>query len=106
MGDVSGASVLDIIASSLVAQEKYASKEDALRALAQDAVRAKIAHYRRRSQRLQRKYALDFAGFTRKLAGRATPQEEDDWVNWRSAQAMLEEWQAVYLSLAPEPERR
>ena len=78
MGEVSGAIVLDTIASSLVIQEKYASKEDALRALAQEAVRTKIAHYRRRIQRLQRKYALDFAGLTRKLEGRATPQEEDD----------------------------
>ena len=74
-------------------------------ALAQEAVRAKIAHYRRRIQRLQRKYALDFASFTRKLEGRATPQEEDDWFSWRSAQSMLEEWQAVYLSLAHEPAR-
>jgi hypothetical protein len=102
MPEVNGAAVLDTIASTLVLQEKYSSKEDALRALAQSSVRAKVAIYRRRIRHLQHKYGMDFAAFSRTLEGRATPQQEDDWFSWRSAISMLEEWQSVLLSLSHE----
>lgn len=106
MPEVSGAAVLDTIASTLVLQEKYSSKEDALRALAQSSVRAKVAIYHRRIRHFQRKYEMDFAAFSRTLQGHATPQQEDDWFSWRSAISMLEEWQSVLLSLSNEPARR
>ena len=100
MTQVTASTVLDTIAGALVNQEKYHTKEDALRALALDAVHAKIGHYRRRILRLQRKYSQDFAAFSRSLQDNATPQQEDDWLDWRTARAMLEEWQAVYTNLS------
>ena len=106
MREVNGAAVLDTIASALVLQEKYSNKEDALRALAQSSVRSKITHYRRRIHHLQRKYGMDFATFSHTLEGRATPQQEDDWLSWRSAISMLDEWQSILLSLSHESTRR
>lgn len=96
MTTINSVAVLDTIAATLVTQRKYTDKEQALRAIAQSAVRSKMIGYQRRIRRLQRKYGADFLVFSRALEGRATPQEEDDWAIWRSALSMLEEWQRVY----------
>lgn len=70
-----------------------------MRSLARSAVRERMVRYRRRIQRLERKHGADFAEFTRQIEGSATPQQEDDWLAWRSAVEMLNEWQAVYQDL-------
>ena len=100
MTQLTASAVLDTIAGALVKQEKYHTKEEALRALALAAVHGKIGHYRRRILRLQRKHGKDFAAFSRSLQDNATPQQEDDWLDWRTARSMLDEWQAVYASLS------
>ena len=100
MKEISPTTVLNGIADTLVLEAKFASKEDALRSLARAAVRERMVRYRRRIQRLERKHGTDFDGFTRIIAGNAAPQQEDDWLSWRSAVDMLIEWQAVYQSLA------
>lgn len=100
MKEISPTTVLNGIADTLVLEAKFASKEDALRSLARAAVRERMVRYRRRIHRLERKHGTDFDGFTRIIAGSATPQQEDDWLSWRSAVDMLTEWQAVYQSLA------
>jgi len=100
MNEISPAAVLNRIADSLVVEAKFASKEDALRSLARSAVRERMLRYRRRIQRMERKHGTDFVGFTRQLEGSATPQQEDDWLAWRSAIDMMSEWQAIYHSLA------
>ena len=100
MKEISPTTVLNGIADTLVLEAKFASKEDALRSLARAAVRERMVRYRRRIQRLERKHGTDFDGLTRIIAGNATQQQEDDWLSWRSAVDMLNEWQAVYQSLA------
>ena len=90
MNEVSPTAVLNRIADSLVIEAKFASKEDALRSLARSAVRDRMLRYRRRIQRLERKHGTNFAGFTRQIEGSATPQQEDDWLAWRSALDMLD----------------
>jgi hypothetical protein len=99
MTKVSAAAVLNGIADTLVVEAKFTSKEDALRSLARSAVRERMVRYRRRIQRLERKHGADFAEFTRRIKGSATPQQEDDWLAWRSAIEMLNEWKAVYQNL-------
>mgnify|MGYP001178258594 FL=1 len=106
MTQVSATVVLDTIAEALVSQEKYDTKEEALRALAKSAIHAKVSRYRRRILRLQRKYGQDFDAFSRSLRECATPEQEDDWLDWKSARAMVEEWQAVDASLSDEPTHR
>ena len=100
MPEISPAAVLNEIVDTLVIEAKFASKEDALRSLARSAVRERMVRYRRRIQRLERKHGADFAGFTRQIESSATPQQEDDWLVWRSAIEMMNEWQKVYQSLA------
>ena len=96
---VSSTDVLNNLARSLVIKQRYASIEEALREVALAAVRSKIAYYRRRIRRLERKYATDFDTFTSRIQGRATPAEEDDWLAWRSAQRMEADWRQVYQDL-------
>jgi len=99
MSKISPSAVLNGIADTLVVEAKFASKEDALRSLARAAVRERMVRYRRRIQRLERKHGVDFTEFTRQIEGTATPQQEDDWLAWRSAIDMLNEWKAVYQTL-------
>jgi hypothetical protein len=85
--------ILNTVAGSLVAKQKYSTIDEALWELALSAVRGKVDHYRRRIRRLENKYSTDFDAFTARLKGRATPAEEDDWLAWKSAQRMLTDWQ-------------
>ena len=103
MTKVNAVAVLDTIATTLVVQDRYATKDLAIRALAQTAVRTKINSYQRRIRRLQGKYGMDFAAFSKTVEGSASPQQENDWFSWRSALSMLDEWQTVYQGLTDEP---
>ncbi len=91
--------ILTTVAGTLVAKEKYASLEEALRELALAAVRSKTVYYRRRIRKLEHKYDMNFEAFTAHLQGRAIPAEEDDWLAWRSARRMLADWQQAYRDL-------
>lgn len=92
MNEISPSAVLNRIADSLVVEARFASKEDA--------VRERVLRYRRRIGRLERKHGVDFTGFTHQIEASATQQQEDDWLAWRSAIDMLNEWQAIYHDLA------
>lgn len=91
--------ILTTVASTLVAKDKFASVEEALRELALAAVKSKAVYYRRRIRRLENKYNANFEAFTASLRGRATPAEEDDWLAWQSARRMLADWQQAYRGL-------
>lgn len=91
--------VLTTIARSLVATHEYASVEEALQVMALSEVRRKITYYRRRIRALEHKHGTNFETFSARLRGRATPEEEDDWLTWRSAMRMLDDWQRTYEEL-------
>ena len=91
--------VLTTIARSLVVSHKYASVEQALQGMARSEVKRKIAYYQRRIRGLERKHGVGFEAFSARLKGRATPEEEDDWLAWRSANQMLMDWQKTYKEL-------
>jgi hypothetical protein len=90
---VSPTDVLTTIAGSLVAMQRYSTVEDALNDMAISEVRRKIGHYQRRLRALERKHGSDFDAFSARLRDRASPEEEDDWLAWRSARQMLADWQ-------------
>ena len=102
---VNPATIVDTVTERLVATQKFTTKEDALWDLARAAVRNKITYYRRRIRRLENKYGVDFDTFTEQLKNKATPVEEDDWLGWRSARNMLDDWQKTYQDLQHEHAR-
>ena len=91
--------ILTSVAETLVVKQQYESVEDALWEIALSAVKSKASHYRQRIRRLERKYGVDFEHFTAGLINRAPPAEEDDWRTWRSAVAMLRDWDSTYQEL-------
>jgi len=102
---VNPTSIVDRITETLVATQKFSTKEDALWELALAAVRNKIVYYQRRIRRLENKYGADFDTFTEQLKNKATPVEEDDWLGWRSARSMVADWQKTYQDLRYEHTR-
>jgi hypothetical protein len=94
--------VINQVAASLVARQRYPTMEKAIRELALSSIRSKTVYYRRRIRKLENKYGTDFDNFTVRIRNKATPSEEDDWLEWRSAQAMLADWQNVYQDLVHE----
>jgi len=98
-------SVLTKVANSLVATKRYATTEEALWEMALSTVRGKVAYYRRRIRRLENKYGMSFEKFTARLKGKATPAQEDDWLEWKSARSMLIDWQKTYQDLRLERTR-
>jgi len=101
----SPSSVLTKVAKSLVAAKRYSTTEEALWDMALSTVRGKMAYYRRRIRRLENKHGMDFDKFTARLKGKARPAQEDDWLMWKSARAMLKDWQATYKDLLREQPR-
>lgn len=98
-------SVLTKVARSLVASERFATVEDALWDMALSTVRGRVNYYRRRIRKMENKYGTDFDKFTAHLKGKATPQQEDDWLAWKSARSMLKDWQKTYQDLRHEQNR-
>ncbi len=91
--------VLNKIATSLVAQERYQTVEEALWEMAISTLQKKVSYYQRRIRKLEKKYGMNFERFTNYLKNQANPAEEDDWFAWRSAQNMLNDWKKTYQDL-------
>jgi hypothetical protein len=73
--------------------------DEALREMALTQVQRQIGYYRRRIRALERKHRATFDVFSDRLQGKATPAEEDDWLAWRSALSMAQDWEQTYLEL-------
>lgn len=97
--------ILNKVAGSLVATQKYATVEEAFWEMAISAVRHKVAYYQRRLRKMEHKYEMDFDSFSVKLKGKATPAQEDDWLAWKSARRMLADSQKSYQDLLNERHR-
>ncbi len=98
-------SVLTKVARSLVVSKRFATVEGALWDMAISTVRGRVSYYRRRIKRMENKYGMDFDKFTTRLKGKATPEQEDDWLAWKSARSMLMDWQKTYQDLRHEQNR-
>jgi len=97
--------VINHVATSLVAKQRYSTVEEAIWELALTSIRSKTVYYRRRIRKLENKYGTDFDKFTVRLKNQAAPAEEDDWLAWRSALSMLADWQKAYQDMIHESPR-
>jgi hypothetical protein len=98
----------------LVRRQIFATEEQAARVLVRDYVLRQIAALQREIGRFERKYGMQFERFAaylhersllletsqltsqqRQALGRAVMQEEDDWLDWKAAQEMLDNWLGV-----------
>jgi len=95
----------------LIRRRVFATEEEALRALLREYILQQIAALQREMGRFERKCGLSFERFgeylhersvlletgplspeQRQTLGRTLMQEEDDWLDWKVAQEMLESW--------------
>jgi len=87
--------ILRKLVHSLVVAGFFKDEETALKALTADYIERKIVHYREIIKELEERHKENFEAFSKSLEGKATPELEEDWMEWKSAQVMLEEWSKV-----------
>ena len=85
--------VLEKVARGMVVAGLYKDVATAIQALAVEQVERKIAAYQGKVQEFERTYGHSLAEHSRLLEGRASMAEEDEWMEWKGAQVMLEAWQ-------------
>lgn len=95
----------------LIRRKIFNTEEEAIRELLREYILKQIATLRREVGRFERKYGMRFEQFSdylhersvllesgdlsaeqRKTLGQAIMQEEDDSLDWKAAQEMLESW--------------
>jgi hypothetical protein len=83
---------IETIANILVRSGRYPTQADAIRAMAIEQVDLKISFYESRVKRFEKKHRMDFEAFGKRLRGRATTRQEDEWMEWEESLAMLAAW--------------
>ncbi len=83
---------LETIANTLVGLGHYKSQSDALRAMALEQVKRKIAQFERRVRRFEKKHRTTFEKYGKRLRNRATIRQEDEWMEWEASIEMLDAW--------------
>ena len=92
-------------------RKKIFNTEEAIRELMREYILRQIATLQRKIGRFERKYGMRFQLFSdylheksillekgelsveqRQSLGQAIMQEEDEWLDWKSAQDMIESW--------------
>jgi len=95
----------------LITRKIFMSEEEAVRELLRDYMLRQIGDLQQRTEQFHHKYGMDFHQFheylhersellqsgslsekQRQTLGRAIMQEEDDWLDWKAAQEMLDNW--------------
>ncbi len=92
--------VIPMLTEPLVKVGLYPSQEIALKGIVLQQVQRHIEEARLEIARFERKHGCSFEKLTALLKGRATIEEEDDWMAWESAQDMLASWQQVQQEIA------
>ena len=95
----------------LIRRKVFTTEEEAIRSLLREYILQQISALRQELANLEHKYGMRFEQFAeylhersvlleegelspeqRQTLGRAIMQEEDDWLDWKVAQEMLENW--------------
>lgn len=95
----------------LIARKIFTDQEAAVRELARDYILRQIEILKVRTSEFERKYGMSLGHFNeymherstllssgqlseeqKRSLGQAIMQEEDDWLDWKAAQEMLDSW--------------
>lgn len=102
---------ISVAIEPLIRKKIFNTEEEAIRELMREYILRQIATLRRKIGRFERKYGMRFQQFSdylhersvllekgelsaeqRQALGQAIMQEEDEWLDWKSAQEMIESW--------------
>ncbi len=84
----------------LIREGVFENLERAFRALLLDYVERQIATYKHKVAECESRYQQSFEIFTASLKGRATPDEEEAWMDWEAALTFLSKWQRIRAQVA------
>ena len=104
-------STASVVMEPLIRRKVFATEEEAVRTLLRQYVLQQVSALQRDMARFEREYGMQFEQFAeylhersilleqgelspeqRQVLGRAIMQEEDDWLEWKVAREMLENW--------------
>jgi len=91
--------ILEKVAKGMVAAGVYKDVKAAIQALAVEQIERKIAAYQKQLQKFERKYHHGLEEHSRLLEGKASMQEEEEWMEWKGAAVMLDAWQSALQEL-------
>jgi hypothetical protein len=80
----------------LVLSGAYKDETVALKDIVASHIERKLENYNKIIQALQGKYGKDFDTFTKDIENRATPDLEDDWMEWKGAMEMKKAWNEAF----------
>jgi lipopolysaccharide biosynthesis regulator YciM len=85
---------LEDLARPFIGAGLYDSKEAFLRDVVKDMAQHKAKSYERTVRKYQRRYK-SWKKFTTEIEGKATPAQEDEWMEWEAARNMLKAWKEL-----------
>jgi len=84
--------IISDLVRPLVLSGAYKDETVALKDIVVTHIERKMETYNKIIQTLQRKYRKDFNTFTKDIENKATPELEDDWMEWKGAIEMKKAW--------------
>ena len=85
--------IISILIRPLVKSGVYKNEEVALKDIIVSHVDNKINNYEKTIKRIENKYDLNFEDFTNDLKNQANFEQEEDWMDIKSAIVMKEAWE-------------
>lgn len=84
--------IISDLVRPLVLSGAYKDQKVALKDIVVTHIETKMETYDKVTQTLQEKYGKDFDKFTKGIKNKATPELEDDWMEWKEAIEMKKAW--------------
>ena len=88
--------ILYDLAKPFVLSGMYKDEKAALTDITLDYVRHKIDKYDETIQSLMKKHGHNFDQFTKDIKNKASFEQEEDWMDWKSAIEMRQSWDNLY----------
>jgi len=84
--------IISDLIKSLVDSGVYKDEYVAIKDIVVTHIEKKIETYNKTIQAFQKKHGIDFERFTSTIQNKATPELEDDWMEWKGAIEMKAAW--------------
>jgi len=88
--------ILSDLTKPFVLSGMYKDEKAALTDVTLNYVRTKLDKYDEIIQALMKKHGRDFDQFTRDIKNKASFEEEEEWMDWKSAIEMRQSWDNLY----------
>ncbi|MBI5079695.1 MAG: hypothetical protein HZB17_00105 [Chloroflexi bacterium] len=83
------------IFAPLIHEGVFDNLERVFSALLLDYIDRQIALYKNKNNDLEARHQQSFDDFTASLKNRATPEQEEVWMDWEAARTFLRKWQTI-----------